>query len=88
MAVRRRRITEDKALRFVNDLGSLPIWIDPESTARCFDKVFALGRRYALTAYDAGYLEVAIRAGVPLATLDQDLRKAALTAGASVPEPH
>lgn len=65
MAVRRRRITEEKALRFVNDLGSLPIRIDPESTARCFDKVFALGQHCALTAYDAGYLEVAIRAGVP-----------------------
>jgi len=64
-----------------------PIRIDPESTARCFDKVFALGQRYAFTAYNAGYLEVAIRAGIPLATLDQDLRKAVLTAGASVPEP-
>jgi predicted nucleic acid-binding protein len=85
-AMRRKRITDQKALRFVNNLNSLPIRIDPESTVRCFDNVLALGQRYGLTAYDAGYLDVAMRAGAPLATLDQSLRQAAMAAGAQVLE--
>jgi predicted nucleic acid-binding protein len=44
--------------------------------------IFPLGEQYSLTAYDAGYLELAIREGLPLATLDDDLRKAAGVAGA------
>jgi predicted nucleic acid-binding protein len=39
-----------------------------------------------LTAYDAAYLELALRTGLPLATLDDDLRKAALTAGVALVE--
>ena len=40
-----------------------------------------LARRYKLSAYDAAYLELALRTGLPLATLDADLEKAAQAAG-------
>jgi predicted nucleic acid-binding protein len=40
-----------------------------------------LARRYKLSAYDASYLELALRRGIPLATLDEDLQKAAKKAG-------
>ncbi len=40
-----------------------------------------LARRYKLSAYDAAYLELALRTGFPLATLDANLAKAASTAG-------
>ena len=40
-----------------------------------------LARRYKLSAYDASYLELALRLGMPLATLDEDLKKAAKKAG-------
>ena len=40
-----------------------------------------LARRYRLSAYDAAYLELALRTGLPLATLDAGLAKAAATAG-------
>ena len=40
-----------------------------------------LARRYHLSAYDASYLELALRTGQPLATLDSDLAKAARKAG-------
>lgn len=40
-----------------------------------------LARRYKLSAYDASYLELALRKGMPLATLDEDLHKAAKKVG-------
>jgi prevent-host-death family protein len=47
-------------------------------------EVSALSRREGLTAYDAAYLELAMREGLPLATLDRQLREAAARLG--VPE--
>jgi len=52
--------------------------IDPEYLARI---ALNLGLTYRLSAYDASYLELAIRRGLPLATLDQRLRDAAMAAG-------
>jgi len=40
-----------------------------------------------LSAYDAAYLELAIREGLPLASLDDDLRRAATAAGVVMVEP-
>jgi predicted nucleic acid-binding protein len=77
IAVRRDRISREKANRFFLDLRALPIRIDSESSEALFDQVFKLAEQYRLTIYDAGYLELAIREGLPLATLDHELRKAA-----------
>lgn len=59
--------------------------VDIEADAATFTQVFAdtlhLARRYNLSAYDASYLELALRTGLPLATLDADLQKAAKKAG-------
>ena len=81
IAVRRGRISREKANRFFLDLRALPIHIDPESSETVFDQVFKLAEKYSLTVYDAAYLELAIREGLPLATLDHDLRKAARASG-------
>lgn len=43
--------------------------------------VMDLARAYELSAYDAAYLELALRLGLPLATLDVRLRSAAERAG-------
>ena len=80
-AVRRGRISREKANRFFVDLRAMPIRIDPQSDEGVFDRVFKLADQYSLTIYDAGYLELAIREGLPLATLDNDLRKAARASG-------
>jgi len=77
VAVRRGRISREKANRFFLDLRALPIRIDPESSQTAFDQAFELAERYSLTIYDAGYLELAIRETLPLATLDKELRMAA-----------
>jgi predicted nucleic acid-binding protein len=43
--------------------------------------------KYGLTGYDAAYLELALRKGLPLASLDKDLNKAALRAGVALVQP-
>ena len=51
------------------------------TSAHALSGTLQLARRYKLSAYDASYLELALRLGMPLATLDEDLQKAAKKAG-------
>jgi predicted nucleic acid-binding protein len=51
--------------------------VDPVGRGRAFQGTPLLARTHGLSAYDAAYLEVAVRYGVPLATLDGALRTAA-----------
>jgi predicted nucleic acid-binding protein len=81
MSVRRGRISSDKAARFFEDLRALPIRVDPHSSESTFGRVFALAVQHRVTIYDAAYLELAIRLGLPLVTLDDELRNAAMAAG-------
>ena len=87
IAVRRGRISREKANRFLLDLRVLPIRIDSESSEPVFRQVFKLAEKYSLTVYDAAYLELAIREGLPLATLDNDLGKAARASGVPLVAP-
>jgi predicted nucleic acid-binding protein len=59
----------------------LPIEVEFEPPARVFDSVTNLAIRYDISVYDASYLELAIRDGLPLATLDKELARAAQEAG-------
>jgi predicted nucleic acid-binding protein len=79
LAERRGRITESQTARFVTLLSQLPIHIN--SAEADMGAVLAAGRHHGLTAYDAAYLVLAEREGVPLATTDGKLRKAAQAAG-------
>ncbi len=63
------------------DLALLPINLDPETNRHVWSATARLAERYRLTVYDAAYLELAQRRGLPLATLDADLRIAAAAAG-------
>lgn len=63
--------------RFIAQLENLPIHLDPLTANQSFSRTLALGRAYKLCSYDAAYLELAIREGLPLSTLDKDLVKAA-----------
>ena len=80
-AERRGRIQAGDAARFGRLLLALPIVIDPVARSRAFEATRALARSHTLSAYDAAYLELAVRLGVPLATLDERLGKAAEAEG-------
>ena len=75
---RRKRVTERDTASFLRGLGRLRVTIDRSSEAA---DVLMLTRRYRLSVYDASYLELARRDGVPLATLDKKLVAAASAVG-------
>jgi predicted nucleic acid-binding protein len=81
---RRKRSTEAQAIRWLGYLSSLPVTVDAETTQRAWSDVLSLARSHNLSAYDAAYLELALRRGLPLASLDDRLEAAAKAVG--VPE--
>ena len=78
---RRGQLTEAGTAGFLRALDRLAISIDrsPDGTA-----VLTLARRHRLTVYDAAYLELAQREGLPLASLDGALRSAAAASGVAL----
>ena len=80
-AERRKRITPEKIARFLANLNDLPIEIDGQTATRALGEVLALARTHRLSAYDAAYLELALRKGCPLASLDEPLNEAATGLG-------
>jgi predicted nucleic acid-binding protein len=81
MGERRKRLDEARSQRFFVLLGGLPIVLDGETGNRAFADTVHLARSYQLSAYDAAYLELAIRRGLPLVCLDGKLKSAAVAAG-------
>lgn len=77
----RSLLTEAHSEAFLELLASLPIQPDAATFARAMTDTLHLARRYRLSSYDASYLELALRAGLPVATLDADLAKVARKAG-------
>lgn len=74
-------ITEAQSEAFLEMLGSIDISADTATFSRALSDTLQISRRYRLSAYDASYLELALREGLSLATLDADLQKAAIKAG-------
>jgi predicted nucleic acid-binding protein len=81
MAERRKRLSAADSRRIVGLLARLPIEVDVEMPNHVFTSVLALAREQHLSAYDASYLELALRLGLPLASLDTRLRRAAMALG-------
>jgi predicted nucleic acid-binding protein len=74
-AVRRRRLTPEQAKQAWASYSAVPVRLLDVDVARAIDTALSLG----LYAYDAYVLEAARRRGLPLLTLDQQLRSAAKT---------
>ena len=83
MAYRRKRIALDQIDGFLMRLKALPIQAAQQTPAEILE-LPALAQVRGLTNYDAAYLAVAKRFGVPLATTDKDLRSAAAFVGVSI----
>jgi len=81
LAERRKRIRPSRVTEFVELIGTLAIEIEEQTSSRALHDVLNLARGEALTAYDASYLELAMRLGLPLASKDVSLRQAATRLG-------
>ena len=78
---RRKRITEVKVLQFLAEVRTMPIVVDEQTAPRAWRETLALARTNQISVYDATYLELASRRGLPLATLDAKLKTAAAAVG-------
>lgn len=77
VAERRKRISEADSTRFIALLSELQISVEQESPERMIKEIYALARKHNLSSYDASYLDLAMRKGLPIATLDKNLLAAA-----------
>jgi predicted nucleic acid-binding protein len=74
-------VTEARSAAFLEVLEGVDIEVDAATFVHALSGTLQLARRYRLSAYDASYLELALRFGIPLATLDVDLQAVAKKAG-------
>ena len=83
-AEKRGELEVGEVERFIAQLENLPINIDPLTAHQAFSRTLSLSRAYMLSSYDAAYLELAVREGLALATLDKSLIKAAKKANVAI----
>jgi predicted nucleic acid-binding protein len=81
IAERRNRIVLAQVTALLERIAALPIAVLPIDAPRAFDHILPVARQQSLSGYDAAYLDLAVRQGLPLATLDEQLRRAAKTTG-------
>jgi predicted nucleic acid-binding protein len=74
-------VSEARSETFIGMLQQLDISVDLATSAQALAATLQLARRHKISAYDAAYLELALRTGLALATLDEKLSKAARKAG-------
>ena len=78
VAERRHRLDGTRRAKLTTFLRDLPIALDAETADQAWGTISRLAERFKLTTYDAAYLELAQRRRLPLASLNQDLRAAAM----------
>lgn len=80
---KRKRISERQIAEYLSLLRALPIQVESQSLWANVD-LESLARRQSVAAYDAAYPDLALRTGLPLATSDEPLRRAAIAQGITV----
>lgn len=78
---RRGRCTHVESAAWIGFFSALPIQVDDETDARAWTDILVLARAQQIAAYDAAYLELAVRRGLPLSTIDEALKKKAVAMG-------
>lgn len=84
MAAKKKRINYAQMIEFISLLNDLNIEIDNQTCNKAFHEILSLAHSEGLTTYDAAYLELAMRLGLPLATKDKQLRDTASRMGVVV----
>lgn len=81
---RRGIVATEEIDAFIESVSDLDLSVDPARDVAEMFTLYRLSQRLSLNIYDAGYVELALRSGLPLATGDKGLALAARTAGAAV----
>ena len=84
VAERRKRIDAASVNHAVGILRQMPIRTDSEMDDQAGRQTLELARQHMLSIYDAAYLELALRVGAGLASLDEPLKATAKTRGAKL----
>jgi predicted nucleic acid-binding protein len=84
---RRGRSDRDDTVKWTAYLGSLPVAVDELAPMHAWRETLNLARLHGLSAYDASYIELALRRGLPLASIDEPLKDAAAKAGVELYTP-
>jgi predicted nucleic acid-binding protein len=84
VAERRGRLNQAATVQFLALIGLLPITVEIQRTEQILGEILALARDQGISTYDAAYLHLAMRHGLPLATADEALRQAAVRIGVPV----
>ncbi len=84
IATKSGRISSTKRTAFIRMFDAFSIHVDPETHSLAWNDILHLANTCRLTSYDAAYLELAMRVGIPLATDDEALKKAAKTNGVAL----
>ena len=87
VAERRKKVAPAKSAKFLQDLQLFTITVDVGGLDQVFGTVIDQARVYQRSAYDASYLELAQRLGLPFATKDEPLKKAAGELGVRIIQP-
>jgi predicted nucleic acid-binding protein len=81
VAERRHRIGAEHVMDFVRFIRAQIIEVDDRPLQTTFGDLMPLARQHSLSVYDAAYVELASRRGLPLATLDANMQRAAQEMG-------
>lgn len=84
VARRKERVSDEQIKSYLETIRSIDVELVHDGPQRAFDYLLPLALKWGLTVYDALYLELAMRRRLPLATLDEPLRRAAKAAGVEV----
>lgn len=77
VAERQKRLSEADSVHFMALINDLPIKVIQEHHERMTKEIIALARKHRLSTYDASYLDLAMRKGLPIATQDTTLKRVA-----------
>lgn len=84
VAERNKRLSEADSIRFITLLSQLPIIVEYERTETIMKDLLSQARANNLSSYDACYLDLSMRKGFPIATLDTRLIEAAKQTDVSI----